>query len=264
MNREEALQIFTKGLNNLTGIEGEPIINLVWFVEDFDYFTQDYLKEIFFRISNPPYLENLKGPQPIFPLVRLAFTLLDVPTMNKSLIYNQVPEMIHSAIRHKDPKTYEHIRWMFQYWVSQQLLSRDHFMLIRTAFESEQNLPWLNKQEEEIIKEEQNTSDDIEEPQPPQKKKLAMRPWMIPATQWERGGQPEETGTTIEEAPKVDRVIKYIKVTPENENATCSVCGGRFKTENNKYGLVFVGVEKIKGSGYVHTACKSHISGFLF
>ena len=263
MNREDALQIFNKGLDKLLGLEGESFIHLVWFAEDFEYFVNDFLEQIFLRIENPPYIEKIKSPQPLLPLIRLLFTIMNMPTLNKDLIYNRVPEIINATVRHNDKQSYELLMKLFDYWTIKQMITPQLYTLIRTCFESQRNLPWTKH--DEVIKEEPvpRHEEIIEESQ--EQKKMKFRPWMLNAQMWDRGNSEDLSGIVFNEAPKAEKTRKFIKVTPENENATCSVCGGKFKTENNpKYGLVFVGVEKIKGSGYVHTSCKSHISGFLF
>ena len=260
MDKDTAIQIFSKGLDGLLGFENESYIQLSWFLEDFDYFKEDFVNLIFARIDNPPFIEKIKSSQPIVPMICLLSYIMVVPTINKQEILNRIPDAVRSIIKHNDTDANLLLRKLIDQWVRQNYLDPETYLRIKEAFDSQINVPW-NKPEE-IIKEEQAYPEEIIEEEP-EDKVPKFRPWMLNASMWDRGNSEDLSGIVFSEAPKAERTRTIIRVTPENENETCSVCSGKFKTENSKYGLIFVGVEKIKGSGYVHTSCKSHIKGFL-
>ena len=265
MNRETAIQVFNKGLNSLlgrvdsTGLP-EPIFQLAWFAEDFDNFIKEYIEEIFRRIENPPYFEAIKGLQPSCPLIALLDLFLKMPQVDKILITNRIPEIVQVIIKRKDAEANILLRQYIDIWALSGFITPELMFLIRRAFDTQISTPW--QQPEETIKEERPSFEEtITETDD---KQLKFRPWMLSSTHWERGKSEDLSTISYSNAPKAGNVRKYVKVTPNNETATCSVCSGKFNRVNHpKYGIVFENVEFVKGSGYIHTGCLSHIRSFL-
>ena len=265
MNREAAIHVFNKGLDSLLGrVDAnnmvEPIIQLCWFAEDFDNYIKDYIEEIFRRIENPPYFEEIKGLQPSFSLIALLDYFLKIPRLDKILITNRIPGIVQVIIRRKDEVANILLRRYIDGWTMAGYITPEIMYLIRRAFDTQIVAPW--QQQEETINEEQSKFEEtITETDD---KQLKFRLWMLSSTQWERGKSEDLSSISYSNAPKTGNVRKYVRVTPNNETATCSVCSGKFKRINHpKYGIVFENVEFVKGSGYVHTGCLSHIRSFL-
>lgn len=259
MDSNAARELFGHALDKLVGTESDPISAALWCFQDFSKFQGQMLQQIETRILNPPYLDKIKAAQPAVHLVHLLFFIVRECEDLREAIMTRIPDIEKYFLQQHDVASDTAMRQWIDFsfrngWIPPELIQP-----ISVVFKNQ-----IETATEEVIITPQDKPEEIVE-ETIEVKPQAFRAWMLPASVWGRGNSEDLSSLQMEDKSKdsSSKMQKYIRVTPENENKRCSVCGGTFTQGNYQHYLVFTDAEYVKGSGLVHTRCKPRILTFL-